>query len=114
MSDPALDSWWLQACINADEAIVKEAYYLDIWAKVRPNKPWDQLTKRTALAAFQKFWEELPDDPRIHRPPFNQICMIAEEYCTDEPEALDRTIQIALAGYEPDPDFPGTYRRKKA
>lgn len=111
-----LSDWWLQAAIDADKAIHAEGYYLDIWAKVRPTLPWSELTKKEALKPFQRFWEELPDSPAIHRHPFNSICNLAEEFVEMDTtgEELARTAAIALAGYEPDPDFPGTYRRKKA
>lgn len=114
MSDDSLDSWWIQLAAFTDAEILKEAYYLDIWAKVKPELPWDKLTKAEALAPFQAFWEELPDSMSIHRAPFSKICDLAEEYCMMDAEALKRTAEIALMGYEPDPDFPGTYRRKKA
>lgn len=68
-------------------AIRAHDYFAHIWEEVEHQKPLEDCTKEELLKPFQDMWERLPDNMGIRRPPFFDICHLAEEYVFGEEDA---------------------------
>lgn len=79
-----------EAAKSCEAAILREDYYVEHWKRVKHKIPIDQCTTpRQVLEPFQDFWEALPDARAIRRPPFFQVCDLAEAYMATFDEEID-------------------------
>ncbi len=60
------------------ELIYAYDYYVRIFNQVKEKCPVDENDANSVTSFWNDFWFALPYSPAIHRPPFNQICDIAE------------------------------------
>lgn len=71
---------------HAIEMMAAYDYYLHLWDDVKHNKPLEDCTREELLMPFQLLWEALPDNTAIRRPPFFEICDLAEEFVNGDEE----------------------------
>lgn len=74
-----------QKMVDLQDAIFKEKYYVDLYLKVLGKNNMStasidqsEFSNKAIIKMTNDFWKALPDDKAIRRPPFFQLCDIAE------------------------------------
>lgn len=77
---------WLENVKVCIAHIYAHDYFVAEWEKVKHKKALEECDKSELLAPFQDLWDLLPDNAACRRPPFFQVCNLAEEFVFGDDE----------------------------